>query len=128
MERLASLKARLRGAPKRWSKRCRRSWRPCCRPCYWRSWKLTNSKAPQRRGELDPDIITYAEASIAAEEARVAAAQRAKEEALRRELERSKRIAAIVSGLLVLALVAGAFAWWQRNVATAALLQAEENY
>ena len=82
----------------------------------------------RRRPDLDPEIVAYADKSIAAEQARLEAAQRAKEEALRRELERSRRVAAVVSVLLLLALAGGAFAWWQRGIATAARQQAEENY
>ncbi len=50
-----------------------------------------------RRADLDPEIVTYAEASIETETKRAAAAQRAKEEGLRRELARSRRFAAVVS-------------------------------
>ena len=82
----------------------------------------------QRRDDLEPEIIAYAEASITAEKERVAAAQRAREESFRRELSRSRRIAAIVSVLLVLALAGGVFAWQQRNVAKSALNEAEQNY
>jgi eukaryotic-like serine/threonine-protein kinase len=81
-----------------------------------------------RRHDLDPDIVAYAEASIAAERERQAAIQRTKEEALRRELARSRRIAAVVSVLLLLAVAGGIFAWHERGVATTALGQAEKNY
>jgi tetratricopeptide (TPR) repeat protein len=81
-----------------------------------------------RRSQLDPEIIAYAEASVDAEKERVAAAQRAKEAALRRELKRSRQFAAVVSVLLVLAIVAGFYAWQQRQNASAALLQAQANY
>lgn len=71
-----------------------------------------------RRGaELDPQIVAYAEASIAAERERLAAAQRAKEEALRRELKRSRIFAAVVSVFLALAVAGGLFAWHERGVA-----------
>jgi Novel STAND NTPase 1 len=82
----------------------------------------------QRRSELDPEIIEFAEVSIAAERARVAAEQRAKEEALRRELARSRRIAAIVFVLFLLAVAAGGYAWREQGVATTALGQAEKDY
>ena len=82
----------------------------------------------KRRADLDADIIAYAEASIGAEQERVAAAQRAKEEALRRDLARSRRIIAGVSVLLVAAVIAGIFAWHERNVADAISKVAEENY
>lgn len=81
-----------------------------------------------RRNDLGPNIATYAEASVAAEQERQAAIQRAKEEALRGELRRSRRIAAIVSVLLLFAVAAGLVAWWQQGVATAALREAERNY
>lgn len=75
----------------------------------------------RRRAELDPEIVAYAEASSAAERERVAAAQRAKEEALRRELKRSRVFAAVVSVFLLLAIAGGVFAWHERGVA-------EQNY
>src|SRR6266702_699592 len=81
-----------------------------------------------RCGQLDPEIIAYAEASVAAEQERVAAAQRAKEAALRRELKRSRQFAAVVSVLLVLAVAAGIYAWQQRRIASDALAQAQANY
>ncbi len=81
-----------------------------------------------RRNDLDPEIVTYAEASIAAERNCQAALQRTKEEALRRELARSRRVAAVVSGLLLLAVAAGLFAWRERGIATTALGEAERNY
>ncbi len=81
-----------------------------------------------RRNDLDPEIVGYAEASIAAERDRQAAIQRAKEDALRRELKRSRRFAAVVSVLLLLAVAAGLFAWRQRGIAIAARLEAEKNY
>lgn len=82
----------------------------------------------RRRGELDPEIVTFAESSIAAERARVAAAQRAKEAALQRELKRARLSVAIVSILLLLAVAGGVFAWHESSVATAALAKSEENY
>jgi tetratricopeptide (TPR) repeat protein len=82
----------------------------------------------RRRDELDPEIVAYAEASMEAERERVAAVQRAKEEALRRELARSRRFAAVVSVFLALAVAGGIFAWHERGVATGALDQAEKNY
>ena len=81
-----------------------------------------------RRNDLDPEIVVYAEASSAAEQDRQAAIQRAREDALRRELKRTRRIAALVSVLLLLAVAAGLFAWHQRGIATAALAEAEKNY
>ena len=80
------------------------------------------------RAGLDPEIVAYADASIVAERQRVAAAQRVKEEALRRELARSRKFAAIVSVFLLLAVAGGIFAWLERGVATSALDQAEKNY
>ncbi len=82
----------------------------------------------QRRAELDPEIIEFAEASIAAERARVAAEQQAKEEALRRELVRSRRIATIVFVLFLLAMAAGLYAWHEQGIASAALGEAEKDY
>ncbi len=82
----------------------------------------------KRRADLDPDIVAFAEASIAAERDRVDAAQRAKEAALRRELQRSRRVAAVVSVLLLLAVGAGGYAWRERTVATDALVEAERDY
>lgn len=73
----------------------------------------------RRRAELDPEIVAYAETSIEAEHARVAAAQRAKEEALRRELRRSRIFAAVVSLFLLLAVAGGVFAWHERGIAEA---------
>jgi hypothetical protein len=81
-----------------------------------------------RRNDLDQEIVAYAEASVAAEQERQAAIQRAKEEALRAELRRSRRIAAIVSVLLFFAVAVGGFAGWQWTFATAALREAERNY
>jgi tetratricopeptide (TPR) repeat protein len=71
----------------------------------------------QRGDQLDPEIRTFAETSIAAERERQAAIQRAKEEGLRRELRRSRRIAAVVSLLLLLAVTAGYIAWQQKREA-----------
>ena len=82
----------------------------------------------RRRADLGPEIVAYVEASIAANCGRLAAAQQAKERELRRELQRSRRIAAMVSMLLLLALCGGAVAWWQRGVAAAALGEAVKNY
>jgi tetratricopeptide (TPR) repeat protein len=82
----------------------------------------------QRRAELDPEIVAFAESSIIAERERVAAAQRAKEEGLRRDLKRARRFVAVVSVLLLLAVAGGVFAWWESSVATAALAKAEKNY
>ncbi len=71
-----------------------------------------------RRNDLDPEIVSYSEASIAAERERQAAIQRAKEETLRRELNRSRWVAAVVSVLLLVAVGAGLFAWRQQGIAT----------
>ena len=81
-----------------------------------------------RRDDLDPGPIAYAEASSGRARAVADAAQRAKEAALRRELARSRRVAAIVSLLLVAALAAGGYAWRQRTIAGAALRDVETNY
>ena len=75
----------------------------------------------RRRADLDPEIVAFAEASIAAERARVAAAQWAKEQALQRDLKRARRFVAVVSVLLLLAIAGGAIAFWQRGIA-------KENY
>jgi tetratricopeptide (TPR) repeat protein len=82
----------------------------------------------RRRAELDPEIVAFAESSIAAERTRVAAAQQAKEEALQRDLKRARRSIAVVSILLVLAVAGGAVALWQRSAARAARATAEKNY
>src|SRR5205085_12500636 len=68
------------------------------------------------------------ETSIAAEQTRLAAIQQEKEEALRRDLRRSRRFAAAVSGLLVIALAISAVAWYERGVAANALIYAESTY
>lgn len=81
-----------------------------------------------RRNDLDPEIVTYAEASVAAEQERQAAIQRAREEALRAELRRSRRIATVVSVLLFLAVATGVFAGWQWTFATTKLREAQSNY
>jgi tetratricopeptide (TPR) repeat protein len=82
----------------------------------------------KRRADLDHEIIAYAEASLAAEHERVASAQRAKEAALQRDLARSRRIIAVVSVLLLLAVGAGVFAWRERGVAESLNRVAEDNY
>lgn len=82
----------------------------------------------KRGAELDPGIAAYAEASIAAETERQATLQRRKEEDLRRDLRRSRRIAAIVSVFLAAALVAGGVAWLERNAASRAAVEAATAY
>ena len=82
----------------------------------------------RRRGDLEPETIAYVEASSEAERERVAAAQRLREAALQAELKRSRRVVALVSVLLVIALGAGGFGWWQRNVAETARGEAESSY
>jgi hypothetical protein len=82
----------------------------------------------RRRDELDPEAVAFAEASIERARAAAEAAERAKEAALRRELTRSRRVAAIVSLLLVVALAAGGYAWRQRSIAGAALRDVETEY
>ena len=82
----------------------------------------------QRRAELDPEIVAYAEASIAAERERLAALQREKEAALRRELKRSRIVAGIVSVFLALAVVATAAAWFAREEARKAAVEAATAY
>ena len=82
----------------------------------------------KRRADLDHEIIAYAEASLAAEGERVGAAQRAKEAALQRDLARSRRIIAVVSVLLLLAVGAGVFAWRERGIAESLNRVAEDNY
>ncbi|THD47223.1 MAG: ATP-binding protein [Bradyrhizobium sp.] len=81
-----------------------------------------------RRDELAPEAVAFAEASSARARALIEAAQRAKEAALRRELTRSRRVAAVVSLLLAGALAAGGYAWRQRTIASAALHDVEINY
>jgi eukaryotic-like serine/threonine-protein kinase len=71
----------------------------------------------RRRADLDPEIVAFAEASIAAERARAAAAQWAKEQTLQRDLKRARRFVAVVSVLLLLAIAGGAIAFWQRGIA-----------
>jgi hypothetical protein len=82
----------------------------------------------RRRGELEPESVAFAEASSEKARAAAEAAERAKEAALRRELKRSRRVAAIVSLLLVAAIGAGAYAWRLRGVATTALGEVEVEY
>jgi hypothetical protein len=82
----------------------------------------------RRRAELEPESVAYAEASSDKARAAAEAATRAKEAALRRELTRSRRVAAIVSLLLVAAVGAGVYAWRLRGVATTALGQVEVEY
>jgi hypothetical protein len=81
-----------------------------------------------RNANLEPEIVAFATASIEAAKAREAAAQSAKEAALRAELKRSRRVAAIVSLLFALALAGGGVAWNERTVATDALAKAEASY
>jgi eukaryotic-like serine/threonine-protein kinase len=81
-----------------------------------------------RPHDLDPELTAYIRASIKAEGDRQAAIQLAKEKQLRDQLTRSRRVAAAVSVLLVLAVAAGLYAWWQRSIANAALKQAQQNY
>ena len=97
----------------------------CCRPASLSRGRGSAGAATQRPRSGDR---FYAEASSAAEQDRQAAIQRAREDALWRELKRSRRIAAIVSVLLLLAVAAALFAWHQRGIATAALAEAEKNY
>jgi hypothetical protein len=82
----------------------------------------------RRRAELEPESIAYAEASSEKARAAAQAAERAKEAALRRELTRSRRVAAIVSLLLLAAIGAGAYAWRLRGVAATALSEVEVEY
>jgi len=82
----------------------------------------------RRRAELEPGSVAFAEASSEKARAAVEAAERARGAALRRELQRSRRVAAVVSLLLVAAIGAGAYAWRQRGVATAALGEVEVEY
>jgi hypothetical protein len=82
----------------------------------------------RRRSELEPESIAYAEASSEKARAAAQAAERAKEAALRRELTRSRRVAAIVSLLLLAAIGAGAYAWRLRGVAATALSEVEVEY
>ena len=80
------------------------------------------------RSNLEPEIVFYIEHSIVFEKARLDAIQKAKQETLRRRLRRIRQFAAIVTSLLVLATGAGVYAWSQRQIATAALSEAEKNY
>ena len=82
----------------------------------------------RRRAELEADSIAFAEASSETARAAAEAAQRLKEAALRRELRRSRWVAAVVSLLLVAAIGAGLYAWRLRGVATTALDQVEVEY
>ncbi len=82
----------------------------------------------RRRAELEPESVAYAEASSEKARAAAEAAQRAKEAALRRELKRSRRVAAVVSLLLLAAIGAGAYAWRLRGVAATALGEVEVEY
>jgi hypothetical protein len=82
----------------------------------------------RRRDDLDPGPIAYAEASSLRARDVADAAQRVQEAALRRELRRSRRVAVIVSLLLVAALAAGGYAWRQRTIAGAALRDVETEY
>ena len=82
-----------------------------------------------RRGaDLEPEMVAYVEASSAAEQDRQRRAHEAGQAALRDKLRRSRRFAVAVSGLLLLALAAGGYAWNQRTVATAARVEAENSY
>ncbi len=78
--------------------------------------------------DLDPEMVVYVEASIAAEQHRQRRAQEAGQAALRDKLRRSRRFAGAVSVLLLLALAAGGYAWHQRTLATAARVEAENSY
>ena len=82
----------------------------------------------RRRVELEPDLVAYAEASSDKARAAAEAAERARDAALRGELRRSRRVAAVVSLLLVAAIGAGVYAWRQRGVAATALAQVEVEY
>jgi len=82
----------------------------------------------RRRDDLDPEMVAYVEASTAAEQDRQRRAHEAGQAALRDKLRRSRRFAVAVSGLLLLALAAGGYAWHQRSVATEARNEAENSY
>ncbi|MCF8532485.1 MAG: hypothetical protein K9G48_05750 [Reyranella sp.] len=82
-----------------------------------------------RRGaDLDPETIAYVETSSEAEQDRQRRAREAGQAALRDKLRRSRRFAAAVSVLLLLAVTAGGYAWHQRTAATAARVEAENSY
>ena len=82
----------------------------------------------ERRAELDTEIVLYIESSLEAEREREATRRHAEQEALRRELRRSRRIVAVVSTLLVLALAGGGLAIWAGAAAVRARDDARAAY
>ncbi len=82
----------------------------------------------KRRHDVDPESVVYAETSIEAEEERIAAEQRAKEAALRRDLKRVRIVAAVVSVLFVVAVIAGNFALRESNLAADREVLAQKNF
>ena len=85
----------------------------------------------QRRAELDPEIIEFAETSIAAERERVAKEQQAREAALRRDLRRAMIFGVVSACLALIAVIGGYYAWQEKRAAEAeyqiALHQAVDN-
>jgi tetratricopeptide (TPR) repeat protein len=118
------IRRRLQGDAANWERRGRRG--DLLLPPGLRLAEAEDALA-HRRADLDPAIVAYAEASIAAERERAEAAERAREEALLRDLRRSRLFAGIVSALLVVALIVGFIAWRERGIAAAALAEAEAN-
>lgn len=82
----------------------------------------------RRRADLEPEIVAYVEASIAAEQDRQQRLRAEQQRVLREKLARSRRFAVVVSVFFLLAVAAGIYAWQQREVATAALHESERNY
>ena len=85
----------------------------------------------QRRAELDPEIVEFAESSIAAERERVAAEQLAREAALRRDLRRAMIFGVVSAGLALIAVAGGYVAYQEQRKAESdyqlALHQAVDN-
>lgn len=88
-----------------------------------------------RRGDLDADVVTYIEASIAAERIRLETEREREAAVLRRDLEAARRLmrrtrAAAIVTLALLAVVGGFAALWlsQREAARERAIEAERNY
>ncbi len=87
------------------------------------------------RDALDPEMIAYIDASLAAEQARRAEEERRKEDERLKELRTAQRIARIFRNatvtavaLFVMAAILAAFAWYERGRAGIALDEAASNY
>ena len=74
----------------------------------------------QRRAELDPEIVEFAESSITAERERVAEEQRAREAALRRDLRRATIFGVVSTCLALIAVAGGYYAWQEQRKAESA--------